>query len=395
MSAQESLPSVFSRPARRGALAQSWQRFVAMFVKEFIQLRRDRPTFAMIVGIPLIQLMLFGYAINTDPKHLPTAVLTSDDSPIARALIGALRATDYFNIKYIARGETDADKLILSNKVQFVIQIPPDFSRQLVRGEKPGLLLIADATDPTATSGAVAAALGAANQALDRELTGPLASLAQNAPPYEIRVHRRYNPAGETRRNIVPGLIGTILTMTMLIYTALSVTREIERGTMEALLAMPVRPVEIMLGKIAPYVVVGAVQMSTILIVASLLFQVPVVGSLFTLTALTLLFIIANLSVGYTFSTVAVNQLQAMQMTFFFFLPSMLLSGFLFPFYGMPLWAQYFGEVMPLTHYLRIVRSVMLKGSNFGDLAVDAGALAAFALVAMSVAVMRFRQTLD
>ncbi|MFO1123920.1 MAG: ABC transporter permease [Methylocystis sp.] len=394
MSAAQRMPSAVRRSAR-GPLAQSWQRCVAMFVKEFIQLRRDRPTFAMIVGIPLIQLMLFGYAINTDPKHLPTAVLTSDDSPIARALIGALRATDYFDIKYITRGEADADKLILSNKAQFVIQIPPDFSRQLVRGEKPALLLIADATDPTATSGAVAAALGAANQALDRELIGPLASLSQNAAPYEIRVHRRYNPAGETRRNIVPGLIGTILTMTMLMYTAMSVTREIERGTMEALLAMPILPVEIMLGKIAPYVVVGAVQMATILIVASLLFQVPVVGSLFTLSALTLLFIIANLSVGYTFSTVALNQLQAMQLTFFFFLPSMLLSGFLFPFYGMPKWAQYVGEFLPLTHYLRIVRSVMLKGSTFGDLVVDAGALAAFTLVAMSVAVMRFRQTLD
>ncbi len=384
-----------ARPARRGALAQSWQRLVAMFVKEFIQLRRDRPTFAMIVGIPLIQLLLFGFAINTDPKHLPTALLTRDDSPIARALIGALRATDYFEIKYVAKGEADADKMILSNEAQFVIQIPPDFSRQLVRGEKPAVLIIADATDPTATSGAVAAALGAAGQALDRELTGPLASLAQPAPPFEIRVQRRYNPAGETRRNIVPGLIGTILTMTMLIYTALSVTRELERGTMEALLAMPVRPVEIMLGKIAPYVLVGAVQMATILIVASLLFHVPVVGSLFTLTLLTLLFIVANLSVGYTISTVSENQLQAMQMTFFFFLPSMLLSGFLFPFYGMPIWAQYLGEALPLTHYLRIVRSVMLKGSGFADLAVDAGALALFALVAMSVAVMRFRQTLD
>ncbi len=394
MSAPQDLPSDVRRPAR-GALAQSFRRCVAMFVKEFIQLRRDRPTFAMIVGIPLMQLLLFGFAINTDPKHLPTAVLTSDDSPIARALIGALRATDYFDIKYVARGEADADELILSNKAQFVIQIPPDFSRRLVRGEKPAVLLIADASDPVATSGAVAAALGAANQALDRELIGPLASLSQDAAPYEMRVHRRYNPAGETRRNIVPGLIGTILTMTMLMYTAMSVTREIERGTMEALLAMPILPVEIMLGKIAPYVVVGAVQMATILIFAALLFQVPVVGSLFTLTTLTLLFIVANLSVGYTFSTVAENQLQAMQLTFFFFLPSMLLSGFLFPFYGMPKWAQYVGEALPLTHYLRIVRSVMLKGSTFGDLAVDAGALAAFTLIAMSVAVMRFRQTLD
>lgn len=385
----------FSRPARRGAAAQSWQRLVAMFVKEFIQLKRDRPTLAMIVGIPLMQLLLFGYAINTDPKHLPTALLTRDDGPLAHALIGALRATDYFDIKYVAKGEADADRIILSNEAQFVIQIPPDFSRRLIRGEKPALLLIADATDPTATSGAVAAALGAMGQALDRELTGPLASLAQSEAPFELRVQRRYNPAGETRRNIVPGLIGTILTMTMLIYTALSVTREVERGTMEALLAMPVRPVEIMLGKIAPYVVVGAVQMATILIVASFLFHVPIVGSLFTLILLTLLFIVANLSVGYTISTVSANQLQAMQMTFFFFLPSMLLSGFLFPFHGMPVWAQYAGEMLPLTHFLRIVRSVMLKGSGFSDLAVDAAALAVFMLAAMSLAVMRFRQTLD
>ncbi|MBU6528159.1 ABC transporter permease [Methylocystis sp. MJC1] len=384
-----------AQPARRGRLAQSWQRLVAMFVKEFIQLRRDRPTLAMIVGIPLMQLLLFGYAINTDPKHLPTAVLVSDDSPIARALLGALSATDYFDVKYVAKGEADADALILSNRVQFVIQIPPDFSRRLVRGERPGLLLIADATDPTATAGAVAAALGAANQALDRELTGPLASLAQNAPPFDLQVQRRYNPAGEARRNIVPGLIGTILTMTMLIYTALSVTRETERGTMEALLAMPVKPVEIMLGKITPYVLVGAVQMATILTVARFLFQVPIVGSLFVLVPLTLLFIVANLSMGYTLSTIAENQLQAIQMTFFFFLPSMLLSGFLFPFYGMPVWAQYIGEALPLTHYLRIVRAVMLKGSGFADLAADAGALALFALVAMSIAVMRFRQTLD
>ncbi len=383
------------RPPRLAPLRQMLQRLRAMFVKELIQLRRDRPTFAMIVGIPLIQLTLFGYAINTDPKHLPTATLVSDDSPIARALIGALRATDYFDIKKVASGEADADRMILANEVQFVIQIPPDFSRRLVRGDKPSLLIIADATDPTATGGAVNAALGAGAQALDHELTGPLAHLAQGAAPFDVRVQRRYNPAGETRRNIVPGLIGTILTMTMLIYTALSVTREIERGTMEALLAMPVRPVEIMLGKISPYVLVGAVQMATILSVAYFLFKVPIIGSLFLLAPLTLLFIIANLSVGYTFSTIAVNQLQAIQMTFFFFLPSMLLSGFMFPFYGMPGWAQIIGQGLPLTHYLRIVRSIMLKGSSFGDLATDTGALALFTVIAMSVAVFRFRQTLD
>jgi ABC-2 type transport system permease protein len=379
----------------RGGVALAFSRIVAIFVKEFIQLRRDRPTFAMIVGIPLMQLLLFGFAINTDPKHLPTAVIAKDDSDIARAMIGALRATDYFDIKYVAHGEADADRLILSNKAQFVIQIPPDFTRRLVRGERPSLLLVADATDPTAASVAISGAVGAAQQALDRELTGPLASLAQNPPPFDLLVQRRYNPAGEARRNIVPGLIGTILTMTMLIYTALSVTREIERGTMEALLAMPVTPTEIMFGKITPYVLVGAVQMATILIVASLLFRVPIVGSLGVLVPLTLLFIVANLSLGYTLSTIAANQLQAIQMTFFIFLPSMLLSGFLFPFYGMPAWAQYIGEALPLTHYLRIVRSVMLKGSGYSDLATDAGALAAFTLVAMTIAVMRFRQTLD
>lgn len=386
-----------TREARRprSGIALAFSRILAMFVKEFIQLRRDRPTFAMIVGIPLMQLLLFGFAINTDPRHLPTAVLSSDDSDIARAMVAALRATDYFDVKYVAHGEEDADRLILSNKVQFVIQIPPDFTRRLIRGERPSVLLVADATDPTAASVAIAGATGAAQQALDRELTGPLASLAQKPPPFDLLVQRRYNPAGEARRNIVPGLIGTILTMTMLIYTALSVTREIERGTMEALLAMPVTPTEIMLGKITPYVLVGAVQMATILLVASLLFRVPIVGSLAVLGPLTLLFIVANLSLGYTLSTIAVNQLQAIQMTFFFFLPSMLLSGFLFPFYGMPVWAQYIGEALPLTHYLRIVRSVMLKGSGFADLATDAGALAVFTLVAMSVAVMRFRQTLD
>ncbi len=257
------------------------------------------------------------------------------------------------------------------------------------------MLIVADATDPTATVGAVAGANGAVARALERELTGPLAKLAQNAAPFELLVQPRYNPAGEARRNIVPGLIGTILTMTMLIFTSISVTKEIERGTMEALLAMPVRPVEIMLGKILPYVAVGAVQMTIILLVATLFFHVPIIGSLATLIPLTLLFIVANLSIGYTFSTIASNQMQAFQLSFMFFLPSMLLSGFLFPFRGMPDWAQDVGTILPLTHYLRIVRSVMLKGSGFADLSMDTGALALFALVAMIVAIRRFRQTLD
>ena len=385
-----------SNPSARleGARA-ALQRLYAVFVKEFLQLMRDRPTLGMIVGIPLIQLTLFGFAINTDPKHLPTALIVQDDGPLARSIVSALRATDYFAIKHAARDSSDADRMIRSNEAQFIIEIPPDFDRRLVHGERPAVLLVADATDPTATVGAIAGANGAMTRALKRELTGPLAFLAQGPAPFELRIQERYNPAGEARRNIVPGLIGTILTMTMLIYTSLSVTKEIERGTMETLLSMPVRPVEIMLGKILPYVAVGAVQMTIVLVVATAFFRVPIVGSLVTLVPLTLLFIVANLSMGYTFSTIASNQMQAFQMSFMFFLPSMLLSGFLFPFRGMPDWAQDLGSLLPLTHYLRIVRSVMLKGSSFAELSADAGALALFALAAMTVAIMRFRQTLD
>lgn len=367
----------------------------AVFIKEFIQLRRDVPTFVSIIAIPLIELLLFGYAINTDPKHLPTVLLIQDEGPFARSLVSSIVGTDYFSVKAKATTEKEAETMLLSNSALFVLQIPADFSKRLMRGEKPALLLDADATDATSTAGAIAAASGAVAAALDREMKGPLAYLAQSPPPFELRVHHRYNPASDTRRNIVPGMIGTILTMTMLIYTALSVTREVERGNMEALLATPLRPVEIMLGKILPYVVVGAVQMVTILIVAHFLFDVPIVGSLMVLTTLTMLFIVANLAVGYTFSTIAETQLQAVQMTFLFFLPNLLLSGFLFPFFGMPGWARVIGECLPLTHYTRIVRSVMLKGSGFIDLLPDTGALMLFALVAMSIAAVRFRQTLD
>jgi ABC-2 type transport system permease protein len=373
----------------------SLSRFYATFAKELIQLRRDRITFATMIFIPLIQLLLFGYAINADPKHLPTAVLAQDDSVFARSFLAAMRASDYFDIRTIAQSEEDLDRLLLSGTVQFGVQIPANFGRKLIRGERPGLLVIADATDPIATGGATAALQGLSTRVFARDLLGPAAALAPKEPPYDLRIHRRYNPAGETRLNIVPGLMGTILTLTMLIFTGLSVTREIERGTMESLLAMPIRPVEIMLGKIAPYVLVGGLQMTLILVAAQLLFGVPVVGSLVLLVALTMLFIVANLSVGYTFSTIATNQLQAMQMSFFFFLPSLLLSGFLFPFRGMPGWAQNLGEVLPLTHYLRIVRGVMLKGAEWTDIQFDGLALGAFTLAAMALAVARFRQTLD
>jgi ABC-2 type transport system permease protein len=373
----------------------SLMRLRAAFIKELIQLRRDRITFAMMIMIPLLQLTLFGYAINTSPRHLPTAVLVQDDSAFARSFLAAMRATDYFDISTSAASEEDLDRLILSGKVLFGVQIPAHFGRDLMRGERPALLVVADAADPTATGSAIAALQGLSAQVFSRELTGPAANLAPRPLPYELRVHQRYNPAGETRLNIVPGLMGLILTLTMLIFTALSVTREIERGTMESLLAMPIRPVEIMLGKIAPYLLVGGVQMTIILVAARLLFGIPVIGSLWLLVGLTLLFILANLSIGYTFSTIAQNQLQAMQMSFFFFLPNILLSGFMFPFKGMPGWAQAIGEILPLTQYLRIVRGIMLKGATFFDLQTDVLALAVFTLFAMGVAVARFRQTLD
>jgi ABC-2 type transport system permease protein len=380
---------------RTTGLRASLVRIGAAFTKEFIQLRRDRITFAMMIGVPLLQLLLFGYAINSDPRRLPTAVLIQDDSAFARSFVAAMEQTNYFAIRRIARTEAELDELLLSGDVLFGVHLPAHFGRDLMRGEKPAILVIADATDPTATGGAISALQGLVGSVFTRDLQGPNAGLAARPPPFELRIHRRFNPTGETSLNIVPGLMGTILTLTMLIFTALSVTREIERGTMESLLAMPIRPVEIMLGKIAPYLAVGGLQMAIILGAARLLFDVPVVGSLPLLIALTLLFVLANLSVGYTFSTIASNQLQAMQMSFFFFLPSILLSGFMFPFRGMPEWAQAFGEILPLTHYLRIVRGVMLKGAEFSDMQTDVLALGAFTLIAMGVAVARFRQTLD
>jgi ABC-2 type transport system permease protein len=380
---------------RRPRLRNALERFYAVFVKELIQLRRDRLTFATMIAIPVMQLILFGFAINSDPKHLPTAILDNDHSAFSRLFVTSLKATDYFDIRYSLAGPEEIDPLLLSGSVNFAVEIPQDFAQKLTRGENPAVLVVADAADPTAVNGAQMALNGMAAQVFTRELLGPLQKLSAKPAPYEVRLQKRYNPAGETRLNIVPGLVGTILTLTMLIFTALSVTREVERGTMESLLAMPINPVEIMLGKILPYAAVGFFQMVLIATAARFIFNVPVVGNLATFVGLTMLFIVANLSVGYTFSTIAKNQLQAMQMSFFFFLPSILLSGFMFPFRGMPDWAQDIGSILPLTHYLRIVRGVMLKGAGLADLAADAGALAAFTLAAMTVAVLRFRQTLD
>jgi ABC-2 type transport system permease protein len=368
-----------------------WLRTAAMLIKEFIQLRRDRVSFAMIIMIPLVQLMLFGYAINTNPRHLPTAVLLQEQSDLGRSILKALENTDYFQVTHQVSDEVEFDRLLASGAVLFAIEIPANFERAVRRGDRPALLVAADATDPVAA--------GSAKAARGQQVTTPLRhdrDIPDAGPAaFEIRTHARYNPAGTTALNIVPGLVGTILTMTMLIFTALSVTREIERGTMESLLAMPITPIEIMLGKIVPYIIVGFVQASLIIGIGIALFGVPVVGSLALLAALSTLFITTNLSIGYTFSTLAQNQLQAMQMSMMFFLPNILLSGFMFPFAGMPRWAQWVGEALPLTHYLRIVRSIMLKGSTLADLQFDTLALGGLMLIAMTVAVTRFRRTLD
>src|SRR6202163_2522269 len=379
-----------SRDSREPAFG-FWQRSYAMVVKEFIQLKRDRVSFAMIVMIPVMQLLLFGYAINTTPRNLPTAVLLQEDSDLARSILKALENTAYFHFTREVHEVAEFDNLLLSGKVLFGVEIPRGFERAVRRGDQPALLVAADATDPVAAGSALSALGVVVQTALEHDLhTGDPPSL-----PFEIRAHARYNPAASSRLNIVPGLVGTILTMTMLIFTALSVTREIERRTMERLLSMPTKPLEVMFGKIIPYVLVGFVQAILIISLGILLFGVPVLGSLLLLAALSTLFITANLSIGYTFSTIAENQLQAVQMAMMFFLPNILLSGFMFPFAGMPRWAQWIGEGLPLTHYLRIVRAIMLKGANLSNLHFDTLALTGLMLIAMTIAVTRFRRTLD
>ncbi|AXQ29636.1 ABC transporter permease [Solimonas sp. K1W22B-7] len=373
----------------------SWSRLLAMVRKEFIQMRRDRMTFGMMVGIPVIQLALFGFAINSDPHRLPTAVVSAEQTQITRSLVGALRATDYFDVRYTPATGEEAWRLLEQGDVQFVLAIPPDFTRRLLRGERPSLLLEADASDPAATSNALSVLEPLARGALRHDLTGPLAQLAATPPPFEWRVHRRYNPEGITQYNIVPGLMGVILTMTMIMMTALCVTRELERGTMENLLSMPLSPLEIMVGKILPYVLIGYVQVLVILAAAYWVFGVPMVGSLWLLMACVLVFIVANLTLGITFSSVARNQTQAMQMSFFFLLPSILLSGFMFPFRGMPVWAQWIGEALPLTHFLRLVRGILLKGYGPADVWPQLWPLLLFIAVVMGVGLKRFRRTLD
>ena len=373
----------------------SWSRLAAIIIKEFIQIRRDRMTFAMIVGIPLIQLLLFGYAINSNPKYLPTVLLSADHSIFTRDLTTGMKNSNYFRFIDGVNSEAQANHLLVMGKILFVVNIPAHFTRDLVRGLHPHILLTTDATDPIAVGQASVAMNVLMQSVFNKDLRGPLAKLKTQPPPVKLIIHNKYNPESITQYNIVPGLLGVILTMTMVIITSLAITRERERGTIESLLATPVRPLEVMLGKITPYIVVGYLQVFLILLAARFLFHVPMQGSLVTLSACIFLFILANLAVGIMFSTVAKNQLQAMQMTFFFFLPSILLSGFMFPFYGMPQWAQWLGSVLPLTHFLRIVRGILLKGSSWLDLWPSLWPILLFCLIVMFIAVKRYRQTLD
>ncbi len=373
----------------------SFAHFIAVMAKEFVQMRRDPATLAMMVGIPLIQLILFGFAINSDPKHLPTAVINNDDSTFSRRVIQSMANTRYFTFTHNVSSEQEATTLLKEGKVLFVLNIPTNFYSDVIRGIKPRILLQADATDPAATSFAVASMQQLSSLALKDALTGKLSYLKSSDPPFAIDVHAMYNPLRITQYNIVPGLLGVILTMTMVMITALSITRERERGTMENLLAMPTRPLEVILGKLFPYVLAGFIQVLLILFSGYFVFDIPIKGSIILLLLLCIPFIAANLAVGLTFSTVANNQLQAMQATMFFFLPSILLSGFMFPFKGMPEWAQFIGNLLPLTYFLRIVRGIMLKGVGLNEAFVHIWPIILFFIVAIIIGVIRYKQTLD
>ncbi|KRB42929.1 ABC transporter permease [Phenylobacterium sp. Root700] len=373
----------------------SANRVLAVMIKEFKQLTRDRLTYAMMLAMPVVQLLLFGYAINSEPRHLPTALLVQEDTIFARSITSALKNSAYFDLVAQVRTPAELDDMVRRGEVQFAITIPGDFTRRVARGDKAQMLVEVDATDPSATGAAVAALAALPTQALAHDMKGALAPKAAATPPFEVLVHRRYNPEAVTSYNIVPGLLGVILSMTLVMMTALSVTREAERGTMESLLATPVEPIEVMVGKLAPYVVVGLIQTAIILLLARFLFDVPMIGGWLGLSLGVSLFIIGSLALGFLMSTVAKTQLQAMQMSVFYILPSILLSGFMFPFRGMPAWAQALGEIVPVTHFLRVVRGALLKGQGIEDMWRELLALVAFVCVVTALAMARYRRTLD
>ena len=370
-------------------------RFLAVLVKEFIQMRRDRVTFGMMIGLPIMQLLLFGFAINADPRHLPTLIEVNDTGPLVRAIISGMANSTYFDFRGPVAGGTAVQDALRSGGANFVVVIPKNFERDVIRNRQPALLLAADASDPSAVGGATAALNGIVQTAINQVMTGPLSSLAGTAAPFSVTVHRQYNPEGKTSTNIVPGLLAIILSMTLTMITAVAIVKETERGTMEMLIATPVRPLEVMLGKILPYVFVGYVQTIVFVIAAKLIFDVPFEGPPIAFFLGFNLFILVNLALGFLISTAARNQMQAMQLSFFTILPSILLSGFMFPFAGMPAWAQFIGTAVPSTHFLRIIRKVMLKGAGLADIGGEMQALGIILVVISVIAMLRYRQTLD
>ncbi|WP_417271342.1 ABC transporter permease [Celeribacter sp.] len=375
--------------------AFSWARFRAVLVKEFIQMKRDRVTFGMMIGIPVMQLLMFGYAIDTDPHHLPTLVEMGDESPMARAVLAGMESSEYYDFVGISTSEAQSELALRKGTATVILTIPPGFQRDAMRGQSPELLLTVDASDPVAAAGAIGAIGGVVDVAMGQTLTGPLSFAASAPPPFSVTVHRAFNPEGETSTNIVPGLLAVILSMTMVMITAVAIVRETERGTMESLMASPVRPTEVMLGKVLPYVFVGYVQTIVFLVAARALFDVPFTGSFLAFFLGFNLYIIVNLALGFLVSTLARNQIQAMQISFFTILPTILLSGFMFPYAAMPAWAQTIGTAIPATHFLRLVRKVMLKGAGVAEVASDMVAIAIILVVITAIALRRYRQTLD
>ena len=370
----------------------SFRRFLAVLRKEWIQVRRDPFTLRMIIALPVMQLFLFGYAINADPKHLPAGLLSVDHSKYERTIVAALTNSGYYDIRPLA-SEAEAERGLANGELLFVVNIPADFDRSVDRGERPSILIDADATDPSAIGNA-AAALAPLLGALDRDLPPAIQSRPAN-PAFQFALHPRYNPEQLTVLNIVPGLICIVLTISTLFVTTLSITRETERGTMENLLAMPVRPIEVMLAKVVPYIVIGYAQVVLILAIAVAVFGLPIRGSIPLLTVALGLFIASNLVLGVAFSTIARNQMQAIQMAQFTLLPSIMLSGFMFPFKGMPVWAQWAGETIPTTHALRMVRGILLKGNGIFEIMPDLWPIALFTLIVAAIAVKFYRVTLD
>lgn len=372
-------------------------RVFAVMAKEFTQLRRDRITYAMILIMPLMQLMLFGYAINTDPRHLPAAVVSHDPGNLANAVVSALERSTYVDVRYLPTSEAEMDRLMRRGEISLALTIPPDFSERVLKGDGAQILAEVDATDPQAAGGVAVAVAALPVEALRRDLRGPNALPAGQAP-FEVVIHRLYNPQGITSFNIVPGLLAIILSMTLVMMTAMAVTREVERGTMESLLATPATPFEVMIGKLLPYVAVGVIQTVVVLVLARLLFAVPMARSVAGWCALgvgIVLFITSNLALGYLISTLVRSQLQAMQISMFYMMPSIFFSGFMFPFRGLPPWAQAIGEVIPVTHFLRIIRGALLKDQMLGDMGPDLLALSAFLISVAFLAIIRSRTTLD